>query len=55
MKCGPTGKTIFKSETAAQNRIKEIATQPSNRRVNATKFRTYVCEYCGKIHLTTKY
>lgn len=44
VRCGVTGKIIFKSDVAATKRGMEIM----------HAFRTYKCEYCNWWHLTTK-
>lgn len=54
MKCGPTRKTIFKCEKAAQIRADEIVGGESNRKFTPNHFRIYKCEFCGFFHLSGK-
>lgn len=54
MKCGATGKVIFKKEISALNRAKEILEENGNRKFKVNNFRVYKCEFCGFYHLTTK-
>jgi predicted RNase H-like nuclease len=53
-RCGATRKVIFKTERGALNRAVEIFNEDTNRKATTDQFRAYVCEYCGKYHLTTK-
>lgn len=53
MRCGFTGKVIFKSHEHALNRGGEILTGKSNRRFTPNSFRAYRCEYCGFFHLAS--
>lgn len=54
MRCGVTGKIIFKTHAGALNRGGEILTGDSNRKFTPKSFRAYQCEYCGFFHLTGK-
>lgn len=54
MKCGVTGKIMFKKQTGALQRAKEILEENSNRRYHPNTFRVYHCIYCDSYHLTTK-
>jgi hypothetical protein len=54
MRCGPTGKIIFKTHTGALIRAGEILENKGNRRYTPNEFRAYQCEFCGFYHLTGK-
>jgi hypothetical protein len=54
MKCGATGKTIFKSPQSANERSNEIISESSNRRSTPKYFNVYQCEFCGFYHITGK-
>lgn len=52
MRCGITGKRVFKSHEAALTRGGEILCEDSNRRFTPKAFRAYHCVYCGFYHLS---
>lgn len=54
MKCGVTGKVMFKTAAGAINRGNEILDSDINRRFTPNRFRSYKCEFCNSYHLTGK-
>ena len=53
MRCGFTGKVVFKSHEHAWRRAGEILNENTNRRHTPNSFRAYRCEYCGFYHLAS--
>lgn len=54
MRCGVTGKVMFRSHKAALIRASEIVEEQTNRRISPDQWRAYQCEFCGGFHLTGK-
>jgi len=50
VKCGATGKIMFKTHEAALERAAEIMGQDQT----ASLKRAYKCQYCGKYHITSQ-
>lgn len=53
MKCGFTGKQVFKSHEKALSRGGEILASMTNRKSKPVFFRAYQCEYCDGYHLSS--